>query len=60
MKVVKKNGLEHKHWGMLMPNVREIWYFKLQNTLHQGMLNPSITNFFAILLQCNSTFRIAL
>ena len=50
MKVVKKNGLEHKHWGMLMPNIREIWYFNLQNALHQGMLNPSIANFFAILL----------
>ena len=26
--------LEHQHWGMLMPNVREIWHFKPQNTLH--------------------------
>ena len=34
-----------------MPNLREIWHFKPQNALHQGMLNPSIANFFAILLQ---------
>ena len=43
-----------------MPNRREIWNLKPQNHLHWGMLNNSITNFFAILLQCNSKHRIAL
>ena len=43
---------------MLIPNVRRIWHFKPQSALHQGMLNPSIANFFAILLQCNSTFSL--
>ena len=47
-------------WTMLNPNVREIWHFKSQKTMHQGTLMPSIANFFAIVLQCNSTFRIAL
>ena len=40
-----------------MPNLREIWNFKPQNYLHWGMLNNSIANFFAILLQCNSKHR---
>ena len=43
-----------------MPNVRQIWHFKPQTALHQEMLNPTIANFFAILLQCNSKVRIAL
>ena len=43
-----------------MPNLREIQNFKPQNHLHQRMLNSSIANFFAILLQCNSKHRIAL
>ena len=32
-----------------MPNIKRIWHFKPQNALHQGMLNPTIANFFAIL-----------
>ena len=43
-----------------MSNLREIWNFKPQNHLYWGMLNSSIANFFAILLQCNSKHRIAL
>ena len=43
-----------------MPNVRRIWHFKPQSAQHQGMQNPNIANFFAILLQCNSKGRIAL
>ena len=34
--------------------------FQAQNVLHQEMLLLSIANFFAIVLQCNSIFRIAL
>ena len=34
--------------------------FNPQNHLHWRMLNSSIANFFAILLQCNSKHRIAL
>ena len=41
-----------------MSNVRRIWHFDPHSALHQGMLNPSIANFFAILLQCNSTFSL--
>ena len=52
--------LEHQHWGILMPNVRDIWHFKPQNILHQEMRLLSIANFFAIVLQCNSIFRITL
>ena len=44
----------------LMPYVRCIQHFKLQNTLHQRMLKASIVNFLQYLLQCNSIFRIAL
>ena len=36
-----------------MPNLREIWNFNPQNHIHWGILNNSIANFFAILLQCN-------
>ena len=43
-----------------MPNVRRIWHFMPQSAQHQGMQNPNIANFFAILLQCNSKGRIAL
>ena len=43
-----------------MSNVRRIWHFKPQNALHQGMLNPTIASFFAILLQCYSKIRITL
>ena len=43
-----------------MPNLRTIWHFKPQNALHQRMLNPTIANFFAILLQYNSKARIVL
>ena len=43
-----------------MPNVRKIWHFKLQNPLHLEMLLLIIANFFAIVLQCSSIFRIAL
>ena len=31
---------------MLMPNLREIWHFKLQNHLHQRIVNPRIEKFF--------------
>ena len=31
-----------------MTNVRRIWHFKLQSSLHREMLNPSITKKFAI------------
>ena len=43
-----------------MPYLREIWHFKPKKLLHQGIVNNSITNFFAILLQYNSKHRIAL
>ena len=43
-----------------MPNLREIWHFKPQKLLHQGIVNSSIANFFAILLQYNSKHRIVL
>ena len=46
--------LEHQHWGLQMPNVRRIWHFKSQSTQHLELQNPSIANFFAILLQCNN------
>ena len=46
--------LEHQHWGLQMPNVRRIWHFKPQSTQHLELQNPSIANFFAILLQCNN------
>ena len=52
--------LEHQHWGLQMPNVRRIWHFKPQSTQHLELQNPSIANFFAILLQCNSKGKIAL
>ena len=52
--------LEHQHQGLQMPNVRRIWHFKPQSTQHLELQNPSIANFFAILLQCNSKGRIAL
>ena len=43
-----------------MPNLRTIWHFKPQNALHQRMVNPTIANFFAILLQYNSKAKIVL
>ena len=43
-----------------MPYLRGIWHFKTKNLLHQWMLNSSIANFFAILLQYNSKHRIVL
>ena len=45
---------------MLMPYLRKIWHFKLKKLLLQGIVNGSIANFFAILLQYNSKHRIAL
>ena len=41
-----------------MPNVRKIWHLQAQSALHQRIVNPSIANFFAILLQYNSKGRI--
>ena len=43
-----------------MSNLRTIWHFKPQNTLHQRMINPTTANFFTILLQYNSKVRIVL
>ena len=43
-----------------MPYLREIWHFKSKKLLYQGIVNNSIANFFAILLQYNSKHRIAL
>ena len=43
-----------------MPYLREIWNFKPKELLHQGMVNGSIANFFAILLQYNFKHRIVL
>ena len=43
-----------------MPYLREIWHFKPKRLLHQGIVNDSIANFFAILLQYNSKHRIVL
>ena len=40
--------------------LREIWHFKPKKLLHQGIVNGSIANFFAILLQYNSKHRIVL
>ena len=45
---------------MLISYLREIWHFKPKKLLHQGMVNGSIANFFAILLQYNSKHRIVL
>ena len=43
-----------------MPYLREIWHFKPKKLLHQRIVNSSIANFFAILLQYNSKHRITL
>ena len=43
-----------------MSNLNTIWHFKPQNALHQKMVNTTIANFFAILLQYNSKVRIVL
>ena len=45
-----------------MINVRRIWHFKLQSSLHREMLNPSITKKFAIAilkveLHCSSIVK---
>ena len=53
-------GIRASALGLQMPNVRRIWHFKPQSTQHLELQNPSIANFFAILLQCNSKCRIAL
>ena len=45
---------------MLISYLREIWHFKPKRLLHQGIVNDSIANFFAILLQYNSKHRIVL
>ena len=45
---------------MLISYLREIWHFKPKRLLHQGIVNGSIANFFAILLQYNSKHRIVL
>ena len=45
---------------MLISYLREIWHFKPKRLLHQGFVNGSIANFFAILLQYNSKHRIVL
>ena len=42
-----------------MTYLRKIWHFKPKKLLHQGIVNSSIANFFAILLQYNSKQRIA-
>ena len=52
--------LKQEHWGMLMPYLRKIQHFKSKKLLHQGIVNGSIANFFAILLQYNSKHRIVL
>ena len=43
-----------------MPYLRKFWHFKPKKLLHQGIVNGSIANFFAILLQYNSKHRIVL
>ena len=43
-----------------MPYLRTIWHFMPQNRLHQKMVNTTIANFFAIVLQYNSNFKIVL
>ena len=43
-----------------MPYLRKIWHFKPKKLLYQGIVNGSIANFFAILLQYNSKHRIVL
>ena len=43
-----------------MPYLRKFWHFKPKKLLHKGIVNGSIANFFAILLQYNSKHRIVL
>ena len=43
-----------------MSYLRPFWYFMAQKRVHQKIANPTIANFFAIMLQYNSKVRIVL
>ena len=43
-----------------MPNVRQIWHFRPKIAQHPKLYTYTIAKKFAIVLQCNSTCRIAL